>query len=110
MLEDLISNQLPNTLEPVFKRKDDSCNYCKKQLGFLKKTRHNCYKCGASVCEKCAQHKMQLSKKDENKYRVCNMCFAITQNKPIINFYKELDKAKKTRLDGLAMRKRQYRD
>lgn len=38
------------------------------------------------------------------------MCFAIRQNKPIIVFYNDLDKAKQTRLDGLSDRKLAYKE
>jgi hypothetical protein len=47
---------------------------------------------------------------DPKEYRVCNMCFAIRQNKPIIVFYNDLDKAKQTRLDGLSDRKLAYKE
>jgi hypothetical protein len=62
------------------------------------------------VCEKCSENKEQLSLNDPKEYRVCNMCFAIRQNKPIIVFYNDLDKAKQTRLDGLSDRKLAYRE
>lgn len=61
----------------------------------FKKPRHNCYNCGACVCDKCSINKLQLSRSDTQKYRVCNFCFAIKSNKQIIMFYKELDNAKK---------------
>lgn len=94
--DDLLADQLPrkSELEKVQKRKDDNCNLCFKPLGFLKSQRHNCYSCGACVCEKCSENKIQLSKDDSTLYRVCNYCFSIKSNKKIIVFYKEMDKAK----------------
>jgi hypothetical protein len=38
------------------------------------------------------------------------MCFSIRKNKPIIIFYNDLDKAKQTRLEGLADRKLAYKE
>jgi hypothetical protein len=38
------------------------------------------------------------------------MCFSITQNKPIIVFYKDLEMAKETRLKALTTRKLQYKE
>lgn len=105
--EDLIANNLPETfdIDKVYKPKADSCTFCKKQFGAFKSSRHNCYRCGLCVCEKCSENKEQLSKQDPKEYRVCNMCYSIRKNKPIIVFYNDLDKAKQTRLDGLQMRK-----
>ena len=74
--------------------KGDACHYCKKPFGAIIKARHNCSRCGACVCEKCSENKEQLSRSDQKEYRVCNMCFSIRKNKPIIVFYNDLDKAK----------------
>jgi len=38
------------------------------------------------------------------------MCFSIRKNKPIIVFYNDLDKAKQTRLEGLQVRKMNYKE
>jgi hypothetical protein len=38
------------------------------------------------------------------------MCNTIFENKPIITFYKDLDNAKRTRLEGLSTRKLQYKE
>ena len=38
------------------------------------------------------------------------MCFAIRKNKPIIVFYNDLEKAKQTRLEGLQVRKMNYKE
>ena len=112
LVEDLISNTLPETfeIEKGPKVKSDSCQYCKRQFGAFKGKSQHCYRCGANVCEKCCENKEQLSLADPKEYRVCNMCFAIRQNKPIIVFYNDLDKAKQTRLDGLSDRKLAYKE
>ena len=62
------------------------------------------------MCEKCSENKEQLSKNDPKEYRVCNMCYSIRKNKPIIVFYNDLDKAKQTRLEGLQVRKQNYKE
>jgi vacuolar-type H+-ATPase subunit I/STV1 len=112
LVEDLISNTLPETFDSskVPKAKTDACTYCKKQFGVVRNNRHNCYRCGACVCERCSENKEQLSRSDPKEYRVCNMCFAIRKNKPIIVFYNDLDKAKQTRLEGLQVRKMNYKE
>lgn len=111
-MEDLISNVLPETFDPekVVKQKLDNCQYCKRKFGTFQGRPHNCYRCGACVCEKCSENKEVLSRTDPKEYRVCNMCFSIRKNKPIIIFYNDLDLAKKTRLEGLADRKQTYRE
>lgn len=38
------------------------------------------------------------------------MCNSILENKPIIIFYKDLETAKRTRLEGLTTRKLQYKE
>lgn len=38
------------------------------------------------------------------------MCYSIRKNKPIIVFYNDLDKAKQTRLEGLQIRRLNYKD
>lgn len=38
------------------------------------------------------------------------MCYSIRKNKPIIIFYNDLDKAKQTRLEGLSVRKQNYKE
>lgn len=91
--------------------KSDSCIFCKVKFGAFKSSKkHNCYRCGKCVCEKCSENKEQLSKNDPKEYRVCNMCFSIRKNKPIIVFYNDLDKAKQTRLEGLQLRKMNYKE
>jgi hypothetical protein len=108
----LISNILPETFdhEKVIKVKSDACTYCAKPFGTFKTSRHNCNRCGACVCDKCSENKEQLSRSDQTKYRICNMCHAIRKNKPIIVFYNDLDKAKQTRLEGLQVRKMNYKE
>lgn len=103
---------MPDTFDhdKIVKLKSDSCQYCKRQLGTFKAKQRNCLRCGACVCEKCSENKEQLSRSDPKEYRVCNMCYAIRKNKPIIIFYNDLDKANKMRLDGLADRKNEYQD
>ena len=112
LVEDLISNVLPETFDhdKVIKVKSESCTYCAKPFGTFKTSRHNCYRCGACVCDKCSENKEQLSRSDQTKYRLCNMCHAIRKNKPIIVFYNDLDKAKQTRLEGLQVRKMNYKE
>jgi hypothetical protein len=112
LVEDLISDTIPQTFdfEKVVKVKADQCTYCKKQFGTFQGKRHNCYRCGACVCEKCSENKEVLSKSDPKEYKVCNMCFAIRKNKPIIVFYNDLDKAKQLRLEALEMRKLNYKE
>eukprot|EP00347_Sterkiella_histriomuscorum_P021899 403332376 len=110
--DDFLAERLPQTfdIDKVVKKKDDSCQLCQKALGFLKKPRHNCYNCGACVCDKCSINKLQLSIQDPTKYRVCNFCFAIKSNKQIIIFYKEMDNAKKQSIDDLQNRKLMYKE
>lgn len=76
----------------------------------MKSSRHNCYKCGACVCEKCSQNKIQLSLTDDKKYRVCNSCFVFSTNKPIITFYVDLLDAKKMKIEGLRTRRSEYEE
>lgn len=110
IVEELISDVLPDNFDhdKIVKMKSDTCQFCKRQLGTFKAKQRNCFRCGACVCEKCSENKEQLSRSDPKEYRVCNMCFAIRKNKPIIIFYNDLDKANKMRLDGLADRKNEY--
>ncbi|CDW80382.1 rho rac guanine nucleotide exchange [Stylonychia lemnae] len=110
--DDLLADQLPDNfdIDQVQKKKDDYCSLCTKALGFLKKPRHNCYNCGACVCDKCSNQKIQLSKRDPTKYRVCNYCYTIKTNRQIILFYKEMDNAKKQSIQDLQNRKLMYKE
>lgn len=73
-------------IDQVTKSRDNKCALC--QRSFRKVTdfkifaasHHNCNKCGISVCEKCSLHKVQLSQKDTQKYRVCNKCHTQIEN------------------------------
>jgi hypothetical protein len=58
--DELLADELPNKsdMDKVQKRKDDHCNLCSKSFGILKNQRHNCYSCGASVCQKCSENKI----------------------------------------------------
>jgi hypothetical protein len=64
-----------------------NCRLCYEPFVMIKRTRKNCKKCGICICKLCCINKMPLSIEDEKQYRVCNKCFAIRTNQPIINFY-----------------------
>ena len=75
---------LPRTfdLDSVPKIKDDKCSLCLEKFRKLTDLRlggskaGNCSKCGAACCDKCSTKKIQLSQRDETKYKVCNKCHA----------------------------------
>ena len=107
------SGALPRTfdVDSVPKVKDEKCNLCTEKYRKLTDLRlggskaNNCFKCGISVCDKCSLNKVQLSQRDETKYKVCNKCHSTMLNAPLISFYQGLLQAKMNAVEGLNSRK-----
>jgi hypothetical protein len=88
-------DSLPELFDPstVVKQKSDQCQLCNTPfsgkmsamiLVSKDKMRHNCKRCGISVCTLCsASSKRRLSKIDKKKYRVCDECDTLMSN---VNF------------------------
>ena len=87
-------DSLPELFDPkgVVQHKSDSCSLCNQAfsgkmtslLGGGSSQRHNCRRCGISVCSLCsASPKRRLSKIDKTKYRVCDECDTLMSN---VNF------------------------
>lgn len=93
----------------VVKSKSDDCTLCCKKFTLLTNKRVNCKKCGISVCMKCRLHKSKLSTSDDREYKVCNKCFALQENQPLVNFYYELLDAKRIQIEVLCTRKKDYK-
>lgn len=87
-------DSLPELFDPttVVKQKSDICHLCNtsfsgKMSSILvskDKKKHNCKRCGVSVCTLCSSSpKRRLSKIDKKKYRVCDECDTLMSN---VNF------------------------
>jgi hypothetical protein len=97
-------------VDGVVKEKGDECTLCYKKFTLIGNKRTNCKKCGICVCAKCRLNKCQLATKDEQLYKVCNKCFALQENQPLVNFYYELLDAKRIQIDVLCTRKKDYKE
>ena len=101
-LDEDLPDCVPETFDPklIQQEKANSCKWCKACFGFfkpnsrrlkIKQKRHNCIKCGASICDECiSSSKIRLSRQDKSLYKVCCSCQTIYENQKLINFFTQI--------------------
>lgn len=84
--KNLYIKHLPNKFNNTYVTNQNAefCNLCRTTFSILtfkdKKKRTHCRKCGASVCRQCCSMKLQLSKSNPQREKVCDSCCAEIQN------------------------------
>ena len=83
----------------VEKSQAPNCELCQKSLTGLTNlatSRYNCYYCGISMCKKCFDKFPKPSEtKSKKEIKVCKRCQAFKDNKPLIQFFRDLLNNKK---------------
>mmetsp|Transcript_32095 Transcript_32095/g.37728 ORF Transcript_32095/g.37728 Transcript_32095/m.37728 type:complete len:231 (-) Transcript_32095:49-741(-) len=68
----------------VFDDESPACMRCDREFSMLRR-RHHCRKCGLLVCHMCSNYSLPIQGLKPGFHRVCEDCFHMEQNKPLLN-------------------------